>query len=88
MTLTWLLKIPLLGYNILSHPHMDVKSGGVLGMIHKDYITIRSNKATKNHNTMEYMRYSLRIKQTSIDICVIYRFPGTSVIDFCSELVS
>ena len=30
------------------------------------------------------MRYSLRIKQTSIDICVI---PGTSVIDFCSELV-
>ena len=34
------------------------------------------------------MRYSFRIKQTSIDICVIYRFPGTSVIDFCSELVS
>ena len=34
------------------------------------------------------MRYSLRIKQTSVDICVIYRFPGRSVNDFCSELAS
>ena len=57
-------------------------------MVYKDYITISSNEVTKNHNTMEYMRYSLRIKQTSIDIHVIYRFPCTSVIDFCSELVS
>ena len=49
---------------------------------------MNSNKMTENYNTMEYMRYSLRIKQTSIYICVIYRFPCTSVIDFCSELVS
>ena len=63
------------GSNILLHPHIDGRSGGGLGIIYKDYITLSSNKATKNHNTMEYMRYSLRIKQTSIDICVIYRFP-------------
>ena len=37
---------------------------------------------------MEYVRYSLRIKQTSIDICVIYRFPETSVTKLCSELMS
>ena len=81
-------EIPPLGYNILSHPHMDGRSGVGLGMVYKDYITISPNKATKNHNTMEYMRYSLRTKQISIDICVIYRFPCTSVIDFCSKLVS
>ena len=74
-------EIPPAGYNILSHPHMDGRSRGGLGIIHKDYITINSSKATKNHNTMEYIRYHLRI-----DICVIYRFLGTSVIDFCSEL--
>ena len=97
ITETWIKKddidmvtreIPPPGYNILSQPHMDGRSGGGLGIIHKDYITINSSKATKNHNTMEYMRYSLRIKQTSIDICVIYRFLGTSVIDFCNELAS
>ena len=76
------------GYNILSHPHIDRRSGCGLGMVCKDYITISSNRVTKNHNTMEYMRYSLRIKQTSIDICVIYRFPCRSVIDFCSKVVS
>ena len=81
-------EIPPPGYNILLHQHMDGRSGAGLGMVYKDYITISSNKVTKNHNTMEYMRYSLRIKQTSIDICVLYRFPCTSVIDFCSELVS
>ena len=81
-------EIPPPGYNILSQPCMDGRNGGGLGIIHKDYITINSSKDTKNHNTMEYMRYSLRIKQTSIDICVIYRFPGTSVIDFCNELTS
>ena len=67
---------------------MDGKSAGGLGMVYKDYITMSSNKVTKKHNTMEYMRYSLRIKQTSIDICVIYRFPCTSVTDFYSKLVS
>ena len=81
-------EIPPPGYNILSHPHMDRRSGGGLGIIYKDYITISSNKATKNHNTMGYMRYSLRIKQTSIDICVICRLPGTSVINFWSEFAS
>ena len=45
-------EIPLPGYNILSHPCKDGRSGGGLGIIHKDYITISSNKATKNHNTM------------------------------------
>ena len=97
ITETWIKKddidmitkeIPPPGYNILSHPCMGGRSGGGLGIICKDYITIRANKATKNHNTMEYMRYSLRIKQTSIDICVIYRFPGTSVIGFFSDLAS
>ena len=97
ITETWIKKddidmvireIPPHGYNILSQPHMDGRSGGGLGIIHKDYITINSRKATKNHNTMKCMRCSLRIKQTSIDICVIYRFPGTSVIDFCNELAS
>ena len=34
------------------------------------------------------MRYSLRIKQTSIYICVIYRFPCTHVTYYCSKLVS
>ena len=97
ITETWIKKddidivtreIPPPGYNILSQPCMDGRSGGGLGIIHENYITINSSKATKNHNTMEYMRYSLRIKQTSIDICVMYRFPGTSVIDFCNELAS
>ena len=97
ITETWIKKgdidmvtreIPPPGYNILSQPRMNGRSGGGLGIIHKDYITINSSKATKNHNTMEYIRYSLRIKQTSNDICVIYRFPGTSVIDFCKELAS
>ena len=69
-------EIPTPGYNILSHPCMDGRSGGGLGIIYKDYSTISYNKATKNHNTMEYMIYSLRIKQTSIDICIIYRFPA------------
>ena len=97
ITETWIKKddinmitkeIPPHGYHILSQPCMDGRSGGGLGMVYKDYITISSSKMTKNHNTMEYMRYSLRIKQTSIDICVIYRFPCTGVIDFCSELAS
>ena len=97
VTETWIKKddtdmvtreIPPPGYNILSHPCMDGRSVGGLGIIHKDYITINSSKVTKNHNTMEYMSHSLRIKQTSIDICVFYRIPGTSVIDFCSGLTS
>ena len=88
ITETWIKKdntdmitkeIPPPGYNILSHPCMDGRCGGGLGMAYRDYITISPNKVTKNHNTMEYMRYSLRIKQTSIDICVINRFPCTSV---------
>ena len=65
-----------------------MEEGGGLGYVHKDYIIINSSKATRNYNTMECMRYSLRIKLTSIDICVIYRFLGTSVIDFCNELAS
>ena len=81
-------EIPPPGYNILSQPHMDGRSGGELGVVYKDYTTISSNKVTKNHNTMKYMRYSLRIKQTSIDICVIYRFPCTCVTAFCSKLAS
>ena len=76
------------GYNILLHPCIDRRSEGGLGMVYKDYITMSSNKVTKNHNSMEYIRYSLIIKQTFIDICVIYRFPCTCVIAFCSELVS
>ena len=75
-------EIPPLGYNILSHPCMDGRSNGRLRMVSNDYITITSNKTTKNHSTMEYMRYSLRIKQTFIHICVIYRFFCTSVINF------
>ena len=81
-------EVPPPGYNILLHPCMDGRSGGGLGMVYKDYITISPKKETKNHNTMQYIRYSLRIKQTSIDICVIYRFCCTSVTDFCSELAS
>ena len=97
ITETWIKKddidmvtreIPPPGYNILSQPCMDGRSGGGLGIIYKDFITINSSKATKNHNTMEYMRYSLRIKETSIDICVIDRFLGTSVVDFCNELAN
>ena len=67
-------EIPPPGYNIL-HPCMDGKGGGGLGMVYNDYITISPNKVTKNHNTMEYMRYSLRIKQTSIDICGNLQIP-------------
>ena len=70
------IEIPPPGYNILSHPHMDGRSGGALGMVCKDYITMSSNKVTKYHNTMEYMRYNLRIKQASIVICVIYNSPA------------
>ena len=33
-------EIPPPGYNILSHPHMDGRHGGGLGMVYKDYITI------------------------------------------------
>ena len=80
-------EVPPLGYKIFSKPRTTGKNGGGLALVYKDYLTA-NELITENHtfNTMEIQGYHIRLDHISINLCVTYRIPSTSIISFCDEL--
>ena len=73
------------GYSCISHPQSDGRMGGGIAIVFKGHIKVK-NVENGQKETMEYGIFMFRIRDTVINLLVIYRFPNTSVITFCNEL--
>ena len=73
------------GYSCISHPRSDGRIGGGIAIVFKGHIKVK-NVENGQKETIEYGIFTFRIRDTVINLLVIYRFPNTSVITFCNEL--
>ena len=81
--------IPPEGYKIFSHPRSDGRIGGGIALIYKSNISIEvKSGTTRDLLTMEYHDYKVHFKSLTLNLYVIYRFPNTSVLMFCTELAT
>ena len=77
-----------MGYNIISHPRPERRQGGGIVIVFKKNIKVTDcTTSGKVFKTMEYANLSLHFNVKTINLYVFYRWPATSVIDFCNELV-
>ena len=72
------------GYDIISYPRSNGKTGGGLAVIYKKHIKLQ------NHNlkTMECDQFQMKYRSDTISLFVIYCIPSTRVSQFCEELLS
>ena len=81
--------IPPEGYKIFSHPRSDGRIGGGTALIYKSNINVEEKSGTtRDLLTMEYHDYKVHFKSLTLNLYVIYRFPSTSVLMFCTELAT
>ena len=81
--------IPPEGYKIFSHPRSDGRIGGGTALIYKSNINIEEKSVTtRDLLTMEYHDYKVHFKSLTLNLYVIYRFPNTSILMFCTELAT
>ena len=79
-------EIPPPGFKIISKPRSDGRQGGGIALIYKENYTINDHKINTNSQCMELSAFHLHIQDHVIDLLVIYRYPNTSVVSFCSDL--
>ena len=73
------------GYSCISHPRSDGRMGGGIAIVFKGHIKVKDVENGQKE-TMEYGIFTFRIRDTVINMLVIYRLPNTSMITFCNEL--
>ena len=76
------------GYNIISYPRSNGKTGGGLVVIYKKHIKLQNHSTMKNLKTMECGQFQMKYKSDIISLFVIYRIPSTRVSQCCEELLS
>ena len=74
------------GFKIISKPRCDGRLGRGIALIYKENYTINDHKINTNTQYMELSTFDLHIQDCVIDLLVIYRYPNTSVVSFCSDL--
>ena len=75
------------GYNIISYPRSNGKTGGGLAVIYKKHIKLQNHSTMKNLKTMECGQFQMNYRSDIISF-VIYHIPSTRVSQFCEELLS
>ena len=81
--------IPPEGYKFFSHPRLNGRTGWGTALIYKSNINIEEKSGTtRDLLTMEYHDYKVCFKSLTLNLYVIYRFPNTSVLTFCTELAT
>ena len=81
-------EVPPEGYSIISHSRPDDRPGGGVAIVYRDNVKVKDHTGTNLFSTMEYMNASICLNISTINLYIIYRYPASSVIDFCNELVS
>ena len=81
-------EVPPEGYSIISHSRPDDRLGGGVAIVYRDNVKFKDHTGTNLFSTMEYMTASICLNISTINLYVIYRYPASSVIEFCNELVS
>ena len=72
------------GYSAVSIPR-EGKTGGGIGVVYRSDIILKS-KSVYNYQSMECADFLLSFQNMSINLCVIYRPPHTSIAAFCNDL--
>ena len=81
-------EVPTSGYNIISHLRPDRRQGGSITIVFRKKIKVKDHTTKgKVFETMEYANLSLHFNVKTVNLYMFYRWPATSVIDFCNELV-
>ena len=81
-------EVPPEGYNIISHSRLDDRPGGGVAIVYRDNVKVKDHTETNLFSTMEYMNASICLNISTNNLYIIYRYPASSVIDFCNELTS
>ena len=76
------------GYDIVSYPRSNGKTGGGLALVHKKHIKLPNHCIMKNLKTMECGQFQINFGSDIVSLFVIDRIPSTSVLQFSEELVS
>ena len=76
------------GYDIISYPRSNGKTGGGLAVVYKKHIKLQNHSTMKNLKTMECSQFQMKYRSDTISLFVIYHIPSTRVSQFCEELVS
>ena len=80
-------EVPPKGYDIISRPCPTTKKGGGVAVIYKSNLSVKVAPPTNNiSEVMEHIDLTMNFKGLVVNLYVIYRFPNTSVIQFCDEL--
>ena len=72
------------GYSAVSIPR-EGKTGGGIGVVYRSDIILKS-KSVYNYQSTECADFLLSFQNMSINLCVIYRPPHTSIAAFCNDL--
>ena len=75
------------GYDIVSSPRSNGKTGGGLAVVHKKHIKLQNLCIMKNLKTMECSQFQIKFRSDIVSLFVIYCIQSTSVLQFCEKLV-
>ena len=70
---------------ILLYQYPDARIGGGITIVYRSDITLKS-KSVYNYQSMECADFLLAFQNMSVNLCVIYRPPDTSIAAFCDDL--
>ena len=59
-----------------------------MAMVSKSHINIKEDKDKTEHQTLELLHLSVKVKGLVLNLCTIYRIPNTSVMTFCNEMAN
>ena len=79
---------PPLGYTLLSQPTQDGWSGGSIAIASKSHINIEEDKDKTEHQTMELLHLSIKVKNLVLNLYIVYRIPNTSILTFHNEMAN
>ena len=72
------------GYSAVSIPR-EGRTGGGIAVVYRSDITLKS-KSVYSYQSMECADFLLSSQNMSVNLCVIYRPPDTSIAAFCDDL--
>ena len=75
------------GYDIISYPRSNGKTGGGLAVVYKKHIKLQNHSTMKNLKTMKCGQFQMKYRSHTISLFVIYHIPSARVSQFCEELV-
>ena len=77
-----------MGYKVLSFPRSNGRNGGGIALVHQDYYTVKQLNKLPDITTMEYQSFILCVNYLTVNLCIIYRLPSTSALQFCTEFLT